>query len=490
MADESHKHRIRLANDAKVRADGAFVLYWMTAHRRPVYNHSLDRAMAWSQKLNKPVLVLEPVRSQYPWASDRLHAFILQGMADNKKAFAAKNITYFPFVEHQHGDGSGLLEGLLQDACVLISDDFPAFFLPRMYARVAPRVPVRFELVDSNGLMPIRAVDKEYPTAYAFRRMLQKTLPPYLDAFPASTLRAKEHAQGAQVPGEISRRYKPASDALLQASQDELRAIDIDHKVAPSAHLHGGHVRGSKQLKEFLSDRLKRYADDRNHPDLDGQSGLSPWLHFGHVSAFEIFDRLREQEDWSRNHIGSKASGQREGFWGMSPAAESFIDEFVTWRELGDNTCVHKPETYDKYHSLPDWARKTLADHVHDPREHIYSLKQLEEAETSDPIWNAAQRQIRQTGSLHNYMRMLWGKRVITWTRTPEDAHRILIELNNKYGVDGRDSNSWAGINWCFGRYDRPWPENRIFGKVRMMSSASTKRKLKLKSYLEKYGDT
>jgi deoxyribodipyrimidine photo-lyase len=488
MSTPAYKDRVRLVNDAPVREDGDFVLYWMTAHRRPKYNHSLDVAVAYSKKLQKPLLVLEAVRTDYRWASDRLHAFLLQGMADNKKAFGKSGIAYYPYVEHKPGEGSGLLYRLCERACVLVSDDFPAFFLPQMMAKVAPKVPVRFGLVDSNGLFPIRLADKEYPSAYAFRRMLQKQLPPYLDLFPSSQVPKAEHLRGARVPSEIARRYPAASDKLLEATSGALSAIAIDHDVGPSPHLHGGFVAGGKHLRTFLDERLERYGEDRNHPDLDGQSGLSPWLHFGHVSAFELFDGLREREDWSRNHVSPRASGMREGFWGMSKPAEAFLDEFVTWRELGDNTCVHRPDTYDRYDSLPDWAKKTLAEHQDDPREYVYSHEQLDAAETHDEVWNAAQRQIRRTGSLHNYMRMLWGKRVIAWSKRPQDAHKVLIDLNNRYGVDGRDSNSWAGIMWCFGRYDRPWPEHDVFGKVRMMTSASTKRKLKIKRYLEEFG--
>lgn len=489
MADSSFKDRIRLVNDAEVRGDGDYILYWMTAYRRPSYNHSLDRAAAWSKKLGKPLLVLEAVRADYPWASDRMHAFILRGMADNKAAFADKKVTYYPYVERKRGEGRGLLYALLARAAVLISDDFPAFFLPKMYAHVAPKVPVRFELVDSNGLMPIRAVDQEYPTAYAFRRMLQKHLPPYLDLFPQSSLRRADHLVGAKVPKEVTAKWPAADDELLTGTTDALKQVQIDHSVPVTQALTGGHVAGQKRLRSFLKDTLHRYPEDRNHPDLNGQSHLSPWLHHGQVSAYEVFDRLKDQEDWSRSHLSARASGAREGFWGMSQAAEAFIDEFVTWREVGDNTCVHKPDTYDRYESLPDWAKKTLADHQDDPREKTYSIEQLANAETDDEVWNAAQRQILTTGTLHNYMRMLWGKRVITWTRRPQDAQKFLVELNNKYGVDGRDSNSWSGIMWCFGRYDRPWPEHDIFGKVRMMTSASTKRKLKLKRYLEQYGD-
>jgi deoxyribodipyrimidine photo-lyase len=183
-----------------------------------------------------------------------------------------------------------------------------------------------------------------------------------------------------------------------------------------------------------------------------------------------------------------QTKGGRSGWWGMSEAAESFLDELVTWREIGFNMCS-KVRRYDRWESLPEWAQETLDDHSRDPRPHIYSLEQLQNAATHDAVWNAAQRQLLHEGRMHNYLRMLWGKKVLEWSPTPQDALKVLIELNNRYAVDGRDPNSYSGIFWVFGRYDRAWgPERPIFGKIRYMTSDSTLRKLDMKAYLAKWG--
>ncbi len=173
----------------------------------------------------------------------------------------------------------------------------------------------------------------------------------------------------------------------------------------------------------------------------------------------------------------------------MAASAEAFLDQLVTWRELGYNMCVHRPD-YDRYESLPDWARATLELHAPDRRDPTYTLDQFAAAETHDPVWNAAQRQLVRDGALHNYLRMLWGKKILEWTESPREALDVMIELNNRYALDGRDPNSYSGIFWMLGRYDRAWgPERPIFGKIRYMSSDSTIRKLKMKQYLERYGN-
>jgi len=256
----------------------------------------------------------------------------------------------------------------------------------------------------------------------------------------------------------------------------------------PAVDLEGGFEAGERRMEEFLSGAIDRYTEDRNHPDKGETSGLSPWLHFGHLSSHQIFDELTKNEGWNRDADVPKATGSREGWWGMSANAEGFIDQLVTWRELGFNMCAHRSD-YDRYESLPAWARQTLEDHEKDPRPHLYSLADLEASRTHDPIWNAAQTELRETGRLQNYLRMLWGKKILEWSPTPRDALTAMIELNNKYALDGRDPNSYSGIFWVLGRYDRAWgPERPIFGKIRYMSSENAKRKLRMADYLNRFG--
>ncbi len=185
--------------------------------------------------------------------------------------------------------------------------------------------------------------------------------------------------------------------------------------------------------------------------------------------------------------MAEKANGSSEGWWGAREEVESFLDEVITWRELGYNMCWQRDD-YDQYESLPTWAQKTLSEHAKDHRSHVYSLDECEAAATHDELWNAAQRQLTSEGSIHNYLRMLWGKKILQWSASPREALDVMIELNNKYALDGRNPNSYSGIFWVLGRYDRAWgPERPIFGKIRYMTTENTARKVKVKDYVKKY---
>jgi deoxyribodipyrimidine photo-lyase len=479
--------RIRLANDAGVRADGAFVLYWMVAHRRAGWNFALDRALEWVAELGKPLVVLEALRADYPWASDRLHRFVLDGMADTARRLRDTGVTYYPYVEPMRDAGKGLLHALGEHAAVCVTDDYPAFMLPRMAAAAARQAPVRLEAVDSNGLLPLRAADHAFPTAFGFRRFLQRSLPRHLSERPeADPLVRRRLPPLRGLPRAVMTRWPPATAALLGGEAAALAGLPIDHAVR-AVETHGGTTAGRRVLTRFLKDRLPRYLQDRNQPEVEATSGLSPYLHFGHVSAHEVFTRLAHQEDWSPDDLAAKATGSRSGWWGLSGPAEAFLDQLVTWRELGFNTCAHRAG-YDRFDSLPAWALGTLARHARDPRPALYSPRQLEHAGTHDPLWNAGQVQLAREGRLHNYVRMLWGKKILEWSRRPEDALAVMLELNDRYALDGRDPNSISGIFWVLGRYDRPWgPERPVFGTVRYMSSENTARKVRVREYIRRY---
>jgi len=480
--------RVRAMNDKPIRRDGEFVLYWMIAARRTRWNFSLQRAIDWSVELGKPLLVFEALRCGYQWASDRLHRFVIDGMRDNAMALAELPAYYYPYVEPQADQAKGLFAALASSACMIVTDDFPTFFLPRMVTAVSKRVAVRLEAVDTNGLYPMFATDQVFPTAYAFRRHLQKNLPDHLLDRPQKNPFARRKLPPAVSPSaEILRRWPAADTALLNGRHVTLSQIYIDHSV-PVAPISGGSETARTALKDFVTHKLARYNEDRNLPSEEATSGLSPYLHFGHISAHEVFEEIVTAENWSPARLAPKATGSREGWWGCSDAAEALLDQVVTWRELGYNFAAHRQD-YDQFQSLPEWAQKTLAKHATDRREHVYTLEEFEQAKTHDPLWNAAQRQIVREGRMHNYLRMLWGKKILEWTASPREALQVMIELNNKYGLDGRNPNSYSGIFWILGRYDRPWgPERQIFGTVRYMSSDNTARKFNVKPYLTKYG--
>jgi deoxyribodipyrimidine photo-lyase len=480
--------RIRACNVARVNPRGDYVLYWMIAFRRRHWNFSLDRAAEWSRELSKPVLIFEALRCDYSWASDRLHGFVLQGMAENARQFAGSCALYYPYVEPAIGAAKGLFAELSKRACVVVTDDFPCFFLPRMIEAAARKAAVRLEAVDSNGLLPLRAAPRTFSTAFAFRRFLQKELPKHLEKMPArdAFARAAAFPGMEQLPAKVVRRWPAASVRLLSGSTALLAALPIDH-AAGGTLAPGGSQAAEKSWRIFLRRRLVRYAEDRNEPELEATSGISPYLHFGHISAHQIFSDLARAEKWSAAKLALRATGSRTGWWRMSAAAESFLDQFITWRELGFNFCVQRGD-YGRYESLPDWARATLEKHSGDRRKWRYTIEEFAAAQTHDPLWNAAQTQLAREGRLHNYLRMLWGKKILEWSKSPREALRIMIELNNKYALDGRDPNSYSGIFWCLGRFDRPWgPEREIFGTVRYMSSENTARKHRVKDYLKKY---
>ena len=482
--------RIRACNDAPVRGSGGYVLYWMIASRRVTYNFALDRALEHCRSLGgKPLVILEALRCDYPWASDRFHRFVVDGMADNARAGAKRGVFYCPYIEPTPRAGRGLLEALAADACVVVTDDFPSFFLPRMVAAAAKKLPVSLEAVDSNGMLPLRATDQVFARAFDFRRFLQKALPAQLLDSPAADPLAKADLPAApKLPKTIASRWPAASPGLLQGVPGSLDIFPIDHVVAPS-RLRGGHSAARRQLKEFLEDKLKTYGEQRNEPDLDAASGLSPFLHFGHISVHEVFAEIVRREKWNPAKLALRSNGSREGWWNMSAAAETFLDQLITWREVGYNFSSHRDDA-DRFESLSSWAQKTLREHSKDERAHIYSLKQFEFAKTHDLLWNAAQNQLVREGRIHNYLRMLWGKKILEWSRTPQEAAKIMIHLNDKYAIDGRDPNSYSGIFWILGRYDRPWgPERPIFGLIRYMSSENTARKFSVKHYLRKYAN-
>ena len=478
--------RLQVLNGAPTNHRGDYVLYWMIANRRATWNFSLDEAIAWAEKLNRPLLVLEALRVAYPWASDRLHTFIINGMADNAESFRRSGIAYYPYLERQPGEGQGLLEALARKACLVVTDHFPDFFLPRMVAAAARKIPVRLIAVDSNGLLPLRSADHPYPTAYAFRRFIQKNIEPHLTAFPEAAPFSRTHLPILEaVPYPIAKKWPPAPAAALKSPGPFLSALPIDHSVK-AAPDRGGSQAGRTNWKRFLKKGMSSYLDFRNEPEAEGTSGLSPYLHFGHISAHEIFKELMDNEGWSISKLPQKATGSR-GWWGVSEGAEMFLDQLITWRELGYNMCAFR-EDYDRYESLPPWAQDTLRNHAKDRRIHKYPLSQFAAGKTHDPLWNAAQMQLVRQGRVHNYLRMLWGKKILEWAESPQEALRIMIELNNKYGLDGRDPNSYSGIFWVLGRYDRPWgPERPVFGKVRYMSSENTARKIKVRDFIRKY---
>ena len=477
------------ANDHPLRPDGNYVLYWMIASRRTRWNHALQHAVDRAADFGKPLIVFEPIRIRYDHASDRIHHFVCEGMRSNAGDCAGKNVTYYPYVEPAPGRGTPLLHRLAKNACTVVTDEYPCFFIPHMIQAVRDRIPARLELVDSNGVLPLRWADRTFTVAHSYRRAMQKVVMDHITEPPReSPLDDDRLPPPVPVPDEILRRW-PAADLDALIDGDAMKSLPIDHTVPPSPTLRGGGNAASIQLRKFLDGKLDAYNADRNHPDEVATTTLSPHLHFGHISAHEVVAATLDRVGWDPSKVG-KVNGKINGFWNAGESAEGLLDQLLTWREMGFNLSFREPDQYDRYQSLPEWARNSLEAAEADEREYTYCLEDFEYCRTHDELWNAAQAELVRTGIMHNYMRMLWGKKILHWTATPKEALRVMLHLNNKYALDGRDPNSYSGIFWVLGRYDRAWgPKRKIFGSVRYMTSDSTRKKLRLRKYLQRYGE-
>ncbi|PRQ03911.1 deoxyribodipyrimidine photolyase [Enhygromyxa salina] len=479
--------RVRTLREAPVDPGGTHVLYWMTAARRTRSSYALDRAIDWARELDKPLWVLEALRLGHTHASARLHAFVVRGMCDNAARFEASPIGYYPYVEPKLNAGKGLLQAFARRACVVVTDDWPVYFVKNMTRAAAAKIGVRMELVDGVGLVPMSAPDRCFTRAHDFRRWCQKHADLWLGPQPRVNPLARLQLPVAGKP-PVSRSKWPAAPVEPDAALDHVARLPFARDI-PAIPGEGGSKAGRARLRAFVATKLERYTE-RNQPEAEVTSDLSAYLHWGHIGAHQVLRAvLASEPEWSPASISDLSRGQREGWWGMSPAREGFLDQLLTWREVGHNFVWHRPEDYASYESLPGWARTTLRAHASDERPQLYSLAQFEAAATHDPIWNAAQRELVQTGRIHNYLRMLWGKKILHWSASPPEALEIMITLNDRYALDGRDPNSYSGICWVMGRYDRAWgPERAVFGKIRYMSSDSTRRKLRLRAYLQRFG--
>jgi len=480
--------RVRVLNFAPPDAVGGHVLYWMTACRRTAWNYGLQRAVEWVQELRKPLLVLETLTCGGRWDSDRHRQFVIDGMTDNARAFQRAPACYRAHAGPSRAAVRKTVQALAERACVLVTDDHPFRDATAEAVATANSLAIRAEAVDSNGLLPIRLAGRAFPTAYLLRRYLQKTLAEQLQALPEPHPLAA--LPGLRLP-DLPGRHQDLSSALLGepgAVAHALRGPPANRSVLPLASVRGGAAAATEVLRRFLDERLSRYQAERDHPDSEATSELSPYLSHGHISAHEVVAEILSREGRSPRDLPVTGNGKRSGWWGVSASAEAFLDQLVTWRELGLNTCAYRPD-YDQFSSLPAWAQQTLSEHQSDVRPVIYSYEEMQTARTHDPLWNAAQQQLVREGRMHNYLRMLWGKRILEWTPTPQEALEAMVELNNTYGLDAEDPNSYTGILWVLGRHDRPWgPRRPIFGTVRYMSSERAARKLHVKGFLQRYG--
>ncbi len=490
---DTGKSRVKIAS--RPISEGDYVLYWMQINRRLQYNFALEYAVAYANKTGKPLVILEGLACNYPWASQRTTAFILEGMAEHAAELPdVQSLTYIPYPEKEPGSYMRLVKDLCRNAAILISDEYPVFIMRERNQQLQEELDIPFHTIDANGIIPMALSEKAPYSAFVFRRMMQKNFLACWEQPPnAHPLKGLADHGSPGLPQEICSKQAAGFERLKSAERIASFTAglkDLDQDIGPVS-MTGTRKAGLERLDDFVGNDLLRYDDDRNDPDKERTSRLSPWLHFGKISSFEVVSKVFEMQPDGWDVSGVRpVNGKRSGFFGGHSAAESFLDEVITWRETGFHFAWHTPG-YDQFDSLPNWARETLSDHADDHRDYVYSYEELAASKTHDPIWNAAQTQLRVEGRIHNYMRMLWGKKVLEWTPDPQTALAYLIDLNNYYAIDGRDPNSYSGIFWIFGRFDRAWgPERPIFGKIRYMSSESARKKIKLDNYLKRYSGT
>ena len=424
-------------------------------YKRASYNYALNFAIQLANERNLPLVVYEGLKYYYPWASDRIHTFILEGVAEKKVKFAERGIRYVFYLQRHRRDPKDAVARLAKEAALIVTDDFPCFVVPHHNQRIAAlKLPVY--AIDANGMVPMSALPKEEYAAYTIRPKINRLLP----ELPRRIVTPSLKRQNANLSVDC-----PETEVSDDAIPELVSQCDIDHSVKPSRLYHGGTLNGRKRLRGFVSKILPHYDETRNEPSVDGSSRLSPYLHFGFLSIHEVVEAVEN----------SRAP---------KPDKAAFLEEAIVRRELSFNLTRRNPN-YDSLKALPEWALKTMRDHKDDKRPELIDSEKIEAAETYDELWNAAQRELVATGLLHNYVRMLWGKKVIEWQRSYEMAFELLVHLNNKYALDGRDPNSYAGILWCFGKHDRPWFEREIFGVIRYMTSNSMAKKFKAKKYIE-----
>ncbi|MEP6848792.1 MAG: deoxyribodipyrimidine photo-lyase [Acidobacteriota bacterium] len=448
--------RVIQLNDTQPNRLASYVLYWMQMYRRIDNNHALIYAIRKANEFKLPVLVYEGLKYYYPWANDRLHTFILEGVEEKRKAFEKLGIRYIFYLQKDKHSLAQTVAKLAKDAAVIVTDDFPCFIIPEHNRRISDRASVPVYAVDSNGIVPMSRFEKEEYAAYTIRPKINRLLTNYLKPLPRENVEIKSMDLKVDCPETI---------VTAENITKLVGECDIDHSVTASRVYQGGTANGRKRLKTFVENILPDYDKARSKPDRDGSSRLSSYLHFGFLSSLEVALVVQDADAPQ----GSK---------------DAFLEELIVRRELSYNFTLHNEE-YNSLESLPAWVQKTMREHIDDERQFIYSLKELENGETHDELWNAAQREMVVTGEMHNYVRMLWGKNVIAWTKSYEEAFAILEHLNNKYCLDGRNPNSYAGILWCFGKHDRPWMERPVFGTIRYMTSGSTGKKFDSQKYIE-----
>jgi deoxyribodipyrimidine photo-lyase len=446
--------RVLVRRDGAPRRGAHCVVYWMQRAMRVKDNPALNVAVEAANILGLPVAIYFGVIPNYPNANLRHYHFLQQGLRDVAEDAAQLGIA---FVVRRPPD---TLESFLEEvgAAMLIGDENPCREPERWRQVLAKRLRIPYWTVDADVVVPSRVFNRSFVLLHHFRPHLKAELPKFL-ADPAT---AK--------PDKPWTTENPSSFDL--ATDITTGFTKLDRSVNPVDTFTGGTHAALKLLRDFVQHKLADYDETRNHPETEGTSRLSPYLHFGNIGPLTIASAVK------------KAANKRK-----IPVAtvDRYLEQLIGWRELAVLFVRHEPN-YDNWECAAPWARKTLLEHVADPRPHRYTFEQLERAETHDDLWNAAQIQMTTTGWMHNYMRMYWAKKILEWAPDPAAAFDWAVILNDRYELDGRDPNGYAGIAWAIvGRLDRPWFNRPVYGLVRTMTGASIAKKFDAAAYTSQF---
>ncbi|WMS42089.1 deoxyribodipyrimidine photo-lyase [Acuticoccus sp. MNP-M23] len=442
--------RVKALNALTPSNDGNYVLYWMQHSQRATDNPALEHAAARANECGKPLKVLFVVDPTYPEANARHYTFMLEGIAETKQAVERRGIHF----ALRLGSPPEIAAAEARNASVAVTDRGYLRHLAAWRDQLAEDAPCLAEMVEGDVIVPVEAASDKLESA---ARTIRRKLHDRTDEF-------------ATLPDTVTLEHKAkgldhADDRAIDDVAAFIEALEIDASVGPVDGFKGGTRMAMARLKAFADDALDAYGEGRSDIVNRNVSHLSPYLHFGQISPVTIYRAV-------------KASGAGDD------DKAGYVDEMLVRRELAVNF-VHYNKDYDSVSGLPGWARDTLEAHASDERPAVFTASEMEHSKTDDPYWNAAMREMRLTGYLHNHLRMYWGKRIITYTNTPGHAYRTALALNNKYLLDGRDCNSYANVGWLFGVHDRGWPEREIFGKVRSMTPGGLKRKFDVDGYVK-----
>jgi deoxyribodipyrimidine photo-lyase len=449
---------------------GRFVLYWMRMAKRARDNLALDEAIRRANALDLPVVVYEGLSHRYPGASRRTHRFVLEAARDTARGLRSRGIRYLFHLRRGPDDPDDALLRTAREAALVVVDEVPTYIWPRLdrvllEGTAGTRTPVL--AVDDGCVVPMAELEGREYAARTIRPKLHRLLPAYLH--PVRAARPRIDGEGLPLPAEGIQDLLRSEERPERTLQELLDACHVDQEIRGSPRFRGGRRAGLGKLGAFVAHRLARYADESRDPGSGVESDLSPYLHFGCLSAREV----------------ALAVLNARGIPG--PSVDAFLEQLVVRRELAYNFCRYTvPEEHTELSALPEWARHTLADHADDPRPRLYARSALEAAETHDEVWNAAQRELLHTGTIHGYVRMLWGKQLIRWTPDHESALRLMVDLHHRYALDGRNPNTYANVLWCFGLHDRAFGESEVLGKTRPMTSRNTRRKFDLEPYFRR----